>query len=111
MDRLPPETILQVMGEFELSDLKTMRLVNKQLAATATPLLFTVLSFYGPHHVEPLASNDRTFPKRAVELAKLHEAIQEVLPVAGVCKKLIFSPAVYREGMLGLCLVYRLTLH
>ncbi|KFA47559.1 hypothetical protein S40293_10585 [Stachybotrys chartarum IBT 40293] len=98
MDRLPPETILQVMGEFDLTDLKNMRLVNKQLAATATPLLFAVLSFYGPHHVEPLASNDRTFPKRAVELGKLHEAIPEILSVASVCKKLIFSPAIYREG-------------
>ncbi|KAI9148115.1 Nitrogen assimilation transcription factor nirA [Paramyrothecium foliicola] len=99
MDRLPPELIRKILQELDPHDLKIARLVKKQYAALATPLLFTTLEFFGPDHLDgPWRHSKGRRPKWSVEFSKLHEIVAEVLPIVRGTRKLVFAPAYYRNG-------------
>ncbi|KAI8629658.1 hypothetical protein F5Y19DRAFT_73100 [Xylariaceae sp. FL1651] len=111
MNSLPPELQAKVAAFLCPTDLRSLRLASRQLAAIAARPLFEVLRFSGRRQGEFLPWNSgptleyylpdghlgRT---RVVELGRLQDAIEEILSssIAQYTKKFVFDPASYRRG-------------
>ncbi|CAH0044722.1 unnamed protein product [Clonostachys solani] len=98
MERMPIELFRNVLHELDPSSLKNVRLASKRCAELATPILFSVIKIFGPGQNLCLFIGTQHYPKRSVEFGKLHEAIDEILPIARGATQLVFAPSFYRQG-------------
>lgn len=99
MNSLPVELYRRIAESVCHTDLKALRLVNKQFAADAAWPLFKTLHFSGPASLRSLPSDDDTPQRNNVEYGRLHETIEAALALARYAKTFHFNPAYYREGM------------
>ncbi|KAK5630497.1 hypothetical protein RRF57_006212 [Xylaria bambusicola] len=111
MDALPSELLSRIAYFLPCTtDLISLRLVNKRLAAIVLRPLFEVLRFsgrrqdepsimnFGPNQ-EPELNDGHVGRTRTVEFSKLSEAVDEVIDGSLAChtKTFIFDPAYYRQ--------------
>ncbi|KAI1362729.1 hypothetical protein F5Y08DRAFT_311280 [Xylaria arbuscula] len=111
MDSLPSELLARIAFFLPCTtDLRTLRLVNKRLAAETSRPLFELLRFSGRRQDEPPVWNfgpteERELPTghvgriRTVEFSKIPKVVDEIIDSPVVChtKTLVFDPAYYRE--------------
>lgn len=95
MDSLPLLLLEQISEYLECADLRSLRLVNKLLAAISARDLFSELHF----------SADKQRPRygyvgrsRSVRCTNLDKAVADVLPIARHVRKFYFTPAVVIAG-------------
>lgn len=99
MNSLPVELYRRIAESACHTDLKALRLVNKQFAASAAWPLFKTLHFSGPASLRSLPSGNDTPQRNNVEYGRLYETIEAALALARYAKTFHFNPAYYREGM------------
>lgn len=96
MKSLPKEIQLEIFTHLSHADQRSISKTCSSFAHLVRPLLFSVLNFDG----SPQNHADHGSRKKAVDIAQLETAVEEVLNlgIAPYVKTFQFSPKRYRKG-------------